>query len=96
MSWGDAFVFTSEQWVSNNTSEVVNTTNIYLDSGTSTLITSGVSTQHSTNLVNWTIPAATYAPSEGYHYTSVYGEVSNSSSTGTWYANHPQEVLTLQ
>ncbi len=96
MSWGDAFVFTSEQWVSNNTSEVVDTTNIYLDSGTGTLVTSGVSTQHSTNLVNWTVPAATYAPAEGYHYTKVYGKVSNSASTGTWYANHPQEVLTVQ
>jgi hypothetical protein len=96
MSWGDAFVFTSEQWVSNNTINGGSITNIYLDSGTGTLVTSGDFTQYGANLVNWAVPAATYAPAEGYHYTKMYGQVRVNGETGTWYANHPQEVITMQ
>ena len=95
MSWGDAFVFTTEQWVSNNTINGGCITSIYIDGG-STLVTKGDSTEYSANLINWAVPAATYAPAEGHHYTTVYGQVRVSGETGTWYANHPQEVLTVQ
>ena len=96
MVWqGDPFIFVSAQQVSDSTAGDTVTTNIYLDSGTGTLVTAGQTQQYSANMENLALPTVTYVPtSEGYHYTTVYGYVG--SGTGTWYANEYQNVLTMQ
>jgi hypothetical protein len=96
MVWkGDPFTFVSAQQVSDSTAGDTVTTNIYLDSGTTTLVAAGQTQQYSANVENLALATVTYVPtSEGYHYTTVYGYVG--TGTGTWYADEYQNVLTMQ
>jgi hypothetical protein len=82
MSWGDAAVLTTNQVASTNTSGADCLSVIYPD-GSNALLTSVLGIQNTANYQMLVLAPSSYAPTEGYHYTTLYGAVT-SGTTCTW------------
>jgi hypothetical protein len=91
MSWGDAASFLSGQAGYNSSATGYNETSIYIDGATeiSNYPAEGTSLQPQ-------VASFGYAPTEGYHYTTLWGDCT-ATTTGTWTAGGSlTSVLTLQ
>jgi hypothetical protein len=96
MSWGDAASFSSEQHGYNNTAGGACTTLLELDGNSSGVSVSVWAIQEPTAGYYMALVApGAYTPTEGYHYTDLYGEVT-AGTTGTWIGNERTEVLSVQ
>lgn len=90
MSWGDAATFLSQQMGYNSSAAGYEGTSIYLD-GSQAL---AQFVAQGTNL-EYELGSEAYAPTEGYHYTTIYGNCT-AGTTGTWKIGYETWVVTVQ